>query len=100
MERVKIIFLDGTEIEAEKNGSSYIVDEKPGFPNDLSEVSITGSEEGEKVLHNVQIGECASVDGRYWFWLGEIPEAELEATRTDAQVMYTALMTDTLLDGE
>ncbi len=48
MERVKIIFLDGTEIEAEKNGSSYIVDEKPRFPNDLSEVSITGSEEGER----------------------------------------------------
>ena len=45
MEKVKITFKDGTEMEAEVNGSCYIVDGKPDFPIDLSEVTV--SERGE-----------------------------------------------------
>lgn len=80
MENVKIIFSDGTEIVAEQNGTCYIVDEKPDFPEDLSTVII-----GEQVLENVALVECASIDGRYWFafrqlspqeiWMAEIEDA-------------------------
>lgn len=76
-----------------------IVDEKPDFPSDLSSVKIE-DEDGERELVNAQLIECASVDGRYWFSFAEISAAELEKEKTDAQIIYTALMTDTLLEEE
>ena len=48
MEKAKITFKNGIEIEAEVNGSCYIVDSKPDFPVDLSEVTVTAGED-EKV---------------------------------------------------
>ena len=93
MEEVKIIFSEGPEIEAEKNGNSYIVDEKPEFPTDLETVTI--EENGtETELHNAQIIECASVDGRYWFTIQEIPEDTIEKATMKAQIDYIAMMTD------
>lgn len=65
-----IIFNDGTEINPEQNGNSFIMDEPVVFPDDLSEVTVD-NEQGTKVLHNVTATECASVDGRYWFALIE-----------------------------
>ena len=98
MEKVRIIFADGTEVEAERNGDSYIAAGKPDFPDDLSEVRVEGSEEGDKAFRNVQVVECASVDGRYWFALVETSEEALAQEKMDAQVLFTALMTDTLLE--
>lgn len=98
MEKVVITFLDGSTVKADRNGDSYIVDEKPSFPNDLSEVVVTDEDFKDETYENVQIIECASVDGRYWFGLREIPEEELEADKAEAQMLYTALMTDTLLE--
>ncbi len=100
MEKVVITFLDGSVVKADRNGNSYIVDEKPSFPEDLSEVVVTDEKGKDEVYDNVQVIECASVDGRYWFGLREIPEDEIATSRVDAQVMYTALMTDTLLEEE
>lgn len=67
---VRITFKDETEILAEQNGDSFILDEPVTFPEDLSEVRVE-NEQGEKTLHNVTVTECASVDGRYWFALIE-----------------------------
>ena len=93
MEEVKITFSDGTEIEAEKNGGSYIVPDKPEFPSDLDEVTI--EENGATVtLHNARIIECASVDGRYWFSIQEIPEDTIEKATMKAQIDYIAMMAD------
>ena len=64
----KIIFNNGFEIEVEVNGTSYIVDDKPNFPADLSNVKIITDDE-ETVIKNAVIGECASVDDRYWFYI-------------------------------
>lgn len=92
MEKVKITFKDGTEIEAEVNGSCYIADSKPDFPTDLSEVTVSAG--GEiKILHNAAVNEAASVDGRYWFALREITEQELSKIKTQADIMYLAMMT-------
>jgi hypothetical protein len=71
-----IRFKNGNVIVAEKNGSCYITDADPGFPEDLSVVTITDSE-GEKVLKNAQVVECASVDKRYWFTFSEMSEEEM-----------------------
>lgn len=74
MENVTIKFADGTELSAEQNGSCYIVNEKPDFPTDLSEVTVEGGENASFV--NAQVIECASVDGRYWFSFREVTADE------------------------
>ena len=87
METVKIKFTDGTEIEAEVNATCYITDSKPTFPDDLTGVKVDG-----ETLENVTLQECASVDGRYWFTFVEVSNFDL----LKSQVLYTALMTDTI----
>ena len=62
------------EITAEQNGDCYILNSKPVFPSDLSVVTISG--ETEETLHNVQVIDCASVDGRYWFTFHQLSEFE------------------------
>jgi hypothetical protein len=92
-ERVKIRFKDGTELEASVNGNNFITDEAPEFPDDLSEVVIV-SDGGEEVIKNVTVQQAAGLDDRYWFiFVAQTPLGSLES-----QVLYTAMMTDTLLE--
>ena len=94
MEKVTIEFANGLEIEAEVNGSCYIVDEKPDFPTDLSAVSVTDGDGNTKELVEVEINETASVDGRYWFALRELTQQELKDIRIEANIQYLAMMSD------
>ena len=71
-----IVFRDGTQLTAEQNGTCFILDGKPDFPEDLSVVRIEG--EYTSVLHNAVLIECASVDGRYWFSFTEKTAEEIE----------------------
>lgn len=92
-ERVKIRFKDGTELEAGVNGNNFITDEAPEFPDDLSEVVII-SDGGEEVIKNATVQQAAGIDDRYWFiFVAQTPLGSLES-----QVLYTAMMTDTLLE--
>ena len=93
MEKAKITFKNGVEIEAEVNGSCYITDRKPDFPVDLSEVTATAGED-VKVIRNAEVNEAASVDGRYWFTLQELTEQELKDIKTQADIQYLAMMAD------
>lgn len=72
----KIVFKDGTVIEAERNGSCFIVDAKPEFPTDLTGIVITGETSG--TIDNGNVVECASIDGRYWFTIIEESPEDLE----------------------
>ena len=96
MEEVRIIFKDGTEIQAEKNGDCFIVDEKPSFPEDLSDITIEG-ESGTVNISNGRIIECASVDENYWFSVQEIPEAELERQATNDAILELSELIGSLL---
>ena len=90
MEKVTIVFADGTELEVEKNGTCFIVDEEPEFPEDLSEVTIT--EDGkDTVIENAEIVECAATDDRYWFAIIEIPESVREAKQVRSDIDYIAM---------
>lgn len=94
MEEVKIRFTDGTEIEAEKNGSSYIVDVEPDFPDDLSEVEIE-TDQGTETVENAMVVKCAGTDARYWFTI--IPKSinladEIAQLRADTD--YIAAIQD------
>ncbi len=91
---VRILFADGTEITAQKNGDSYIAEEKFEVNDEqLAEVKIT-SEEGETVLEDCEIQECASVDGKFWFAIREIPAAVEEAAQLRADVDYLLAITE------
>ena len=107
METAKIVFLNGTELETDHNGNCFIVDIEPQFPDDLSEVTITITSEEEipqepvyetitttDTLYNVSVQECYSDDDRYWFTF--IPVSS--ESKLEAQVFYTAMMTDTLME--
>lgn len=72
----KIRFKDGSVVEAERNGSCFIVDEKPLFPKNLDDITIDG--ETSAIISHGKIIECASIDGRYWFTITEVPPEELE----------------------
>ena len=95
----KIVFKNGTELMTEMNGSSFIVDERPAFPDDLSTINVI-TEQGERVLHNVIAAECASVDGRFWFGFIEQSQEDMTQEKRDAQILFKALMTDTLIEEE
>ena len=96
MEKATIIFNDGTEIEAAVNGDCFIVDEKPDFPDDLTDITIV-SDQGEKTVEHGRIVECAS-EKDYWFAIVEIPEAERTLTQMQANIEYMAMMTDVDLE--
>ena len=96
METVTITFEDGTELTAERNGTSLIVDEKPDFPEEIGDVEIAG-EDGTQTIENAQFIECAPVPGdtRYWFMF--IPttrdvDGELDQQRAD--IDYIAAVMD------
>ena len=97
--RARIIFLSGAVIEAILNANTFIVDEEPDFPADLTEVTVE-TEDGTTVYHNVEIVEAYSDDDKYRFIISEIPADIIAQEKADAQIMYTALMTDTLLEEE
>lgn len=74
----KIVFTDGTEINAEKNGSCLITNTEPVLPADLSGMYIE-SEEGIQEFEYPVFVECASADGRYWF-------SFIEESKTDRTI--------------
>ena len=73
-QNVKIIFSDGTEIDAILNASTYIVDKEPDFPDDLTDVTVE-KEDGTIVYHNAKILEAYSDDDKYRFAIIEWPVA-------------------------
>ena len=96
---VKIIFATGLAIDAVLNATTYVVDEKPDFPADLGEVTVEG-EDGTTIFRNAEIVEAYSDDDKYRFAIREISADVIAQEKTDAQIMYTALMTDTLLEED
>lgn len=97
METAVIKFKDGTEISVEANGSCFIVDAAPVFPSDFTDISII-RELGTDIINYGQLVECASVDGRYWFSIIEIPEQERAMNETNSKIEYIAMMTDIDID--
>lgn len=96
---VRIVFATGLVIDAVLNATTYIVDEKPDFPADIVDVTVEGGGE-TTTFHNVEIVESYSDDGKYRFTIREVSADVIVQEKTDAQIMYTALMTDTLLEED
>ena len=93
METATIRWNDGTELETRVNGTCYITDEKPDFPDDLTDVEVI-TEDGQAHFANPKIIECAAgFEPGYWFTLVEKGETE-QVEQNTANIDYIAMMTD------
>lgn len=92
MEKVTITFASGTQIEADVNGSCYIIDEPldENVQRDLTVVTIEDADGMEKRFENAELIIAASVDGRFWFSFREVSAEE----RLRADVDYLLLMAE------
>ena len=99
---IKIIFADGTSFEAKEwNGSCVISDTELDFSDKnlkgmqiISDETITfenGKDNG--IGFNARTNE-------YYYAFAEMTPAEIAQATQEAQILYTALMTDTLLEEE
>lgn len=80
-----IRFANGQELTVEKNGSSYITAAKPEFPSNLNNITIE-SDEGSQLIARGEIVECASVDGRYWFSVVEVPASVIKEASIEQRI--------------
>lgn len=94
-----ITFNNGLQIQAEQNATSFITDINPDFPDDLSFVTVS-DENGDEYYQNAEIIECASIDGRYWFGIREVPESERIQKQMQANIDYVAMMSGVDLEVE
>ena len=93
METATIIFSNGETVTAQYNGSCFATDTEPQFPENLENITIE-KESGEEHIAHGFIKDCASVDGRYWFTVREIPEQKRFNDEITAQIQYIAMMAD------
>lgn len=93
MEKRLIIFTNGLEIEVESNGDSYITDTEPNFPDDLSVVIIKNGDDTTE-LKNINVQECASIDGRYWFVFVPMSEIEIRFAEIEDALCELSIMED------
>lgn len=87
-----ITFNDGTTLEVEQNGSTFITETKPTFPSDLTNIEIEESYDTSKTVendgedetvtetvtqnHTISNGmlvECYAPDDKYYFSIIEKP---------------------------
>ena len=71
-----ITFNDNTLFETEQNGNNFITNQKPDFPEDLTNIKIEYNE-GTQNIKNGMVVECYPLDNRYWFTIVEKPENEI-----------------------
>lgn len=95
------IRIEGQEdITAEVNGSSFITEDAPEFPEEAFEAEIE-TEDGVTVIEHAVVVECASVDGRYWFTIIEQDPRDraLQELREDTETALNELL-DFVVGGE
>lgn len=95
-----ITLADGTKIDnLELNGNNFVSQleiTEDMFIGNLDIVTISDGK-SEEALHNAELVQIAHYADGWYFILREIPENERTAMRVESQVMYTAMMTDTML---
>ncbi len=82
------------------NGNCYVSQEEISEDtfDGMETVTITDSDGTVTTMDNVELTFVHHYPDGYYFGLNELTEAQIKALSTDAQIMYTALMTDTLIE--
>lgn len=97
-----ITLSDGTVIDNLRlNGNNFISDSElteADFAGKLDGVTIESSDGVKEEHTNMELIQVKQYGSEWWFVLRDIPEEELKAASMDAQVLYTAIVTDTLLE--
>lgn len=94
---------DGKKFENLRlNGNNYVSVEQVTENDftDLSHVTITDSEGNVQEIENAELLQIAQYDDGYYFIIEAMSPAKVKAMANDAQILYTALATDTLLEEE
>jgi len=65
---------------------------------DLSQITITGSDGTEEILKNVELNQIAHYSDGWYFILRELTLEEIRNNNNEAQIFYTAIATDTLME--
>lgn len=98
---MKMTLADGTVIDnLVLNGNNYISKEElteDMFDGNLSVVTVE-DEGATQTLNNAELYYLRQYEDEWWFVLRELTEAEVKAVKTEAQVLFTAITTDTLLE--
>jgi hypothetical protein len=97
-----ITLSDGTVIaNLRLNGNNYVSDTElteDDFSGKLDGVTIESSDGAKEEHTNMELIQVKQYGSEWWFVLRDISEEELKAASMDAQVLYTAIVTDTLLE--
>lgn len=102
---MKMTLADGTVIDnLVLNGNNYISQEElteEMFDGNISTVVIEDEEaETTQTLKNCELYYLRQYKDEWWFVLNQLTDEQMQTITTNAQVMYTAMMTDTLLKEE
>ena len=98
METATIRWKDGTELEVRVNCATYIMDEEPDFPDDLTGAEVI-TEEGTTRFVDPKIIECASgFEPGYWFTIVEKTSTEKQNEKLARQQADIANVEDAVCE--
>lgn len=94
----EITLADGSVItDLELNGNNFISASKlteKDFAGKLSHVEYACTDGTIEEHDNMELVQVVKFEGKYWFVLRELTEAELQAIKTQAQIEYISMMAD------
>lgn len=83
------------------NGTNYVTQEEITEEtfDGMENIVITDSEGGVQEIAQAELLHVKHFEDGYYFVLHEYTEAEIKEANNDAQIFYTAVMTDTLMEA-
>ena len=85
----------------ELNGNNYVSDTQLTIDifDGMTTVTITGTDGSVKTIAHAKLVQFSLFpDGKYYIVFDKLSEDELHAMANDAQILFTAIATDTLLE--
>lgn len=82
------------------NGTDFVRDEEitADMFDNMGKVTITDENDNVTEHEHMELIHCGQFEDGYHFSLHEVTAQELKEASRDAQIMYTALLTDTLME--
>ena len=93
---------DGKTIEdLTMNGNNFVSQSELSEDDftDLTEVTVTVSDGSEQTYGEMELVQVAHYSDGWYFILRELTQEEISRKENEAQTYYTAMMTDTLMEG-
>ena len=85
------LILNGTDFMSEEEITEDIFD-------DMGTVTITDGDGNETEYEHPELVYCKPMGNHYYFCIRNMTAVEVKEATNDAQIFYTAVMTDTLME--